>query len=306
MRGFAKFILHGRVRALLVTLVAATLSMVLPPFSHISGATVALVTLRNGAFEGTLVFLGAAGLLLLMGFLSSIDMSVVQFFVLSLVVAVWIPVLLGAAVLRRLRSLALALTTVALLALVAMLAFYLIVGDVKSWWYPLLQVLFEPLWEATSVPMSAAEQEQFLRSIADMTTGLMAVMLVYSVTINLCLGRWWQAMLFNPGGFRREFHQLRLDWRLSILVLLLALIAGLANGNVQGFAQDAMLLIMALFSLHGLALVHAVVAARGMHWGILMAVYVLVVFISQVAVMILAALGLSDSWLDFRRRMAIK
>ena len=261
------------------------------------------MTLRNGAFEGALVFLGAAGLLLLLGLLSSLDTTVVQLFVLSLMVAVWIPVLLGATVLRRLRSLALALTTVALLALLVMLVFYLVVGDVKSWWYTLLQALFEPLWE--SMPLSIAEREQLLHNIADKTTGLMAAMLVYSVTINLCLGRWWQGLLFNPGGFRREFHQLRLDWRLSIVALLLALVAALAGGSVQGFAQDAMLLMMALFSLHGLALVHAVVRARGLHWGILTAMYVAVFILPQMAV-ILAALGLSDSWLDFRRRMAIK
>jgi len=302
MQGFATFILRGRLQALLVTMAAAVLSMILPPFSHISGGAVALVTLRNGALEGALVIFAAAGLLLILGLLSSMDAT----FVLSLLAGVWLPVLLSATVLRRLRSLSLALTVSALLVLLAMLVFYLTVGDVKSWWYSFLQPRFEPLWDLTPVPLSAAEKDQWVRSIADMTTGLMAAMLVYTVTINLCLGRWWQALLFNPGGFRQEFHHLRLDWRLAVAAVPVAVLGSLAGGSVQGFAQDAMLLIMALFSLNGLALVHAVVKAKGLHWGILAAMYILVVILLPQMAMILAALGLSDSWLDFRRRLAIK
>lgn len=306
MRGFATFILRGRLQAIIVTMIAAVMSMILPPFSHVSGATVALVTLRNGALEGGLVLVGAAVMLSLLGLLSSMDAALVQVFVLSLVTAAWVPVLLSAVVLRNLRSLGMALATAGLLALVAMLVFYLVIGDVNGWWYSLLQALFEPMWAAAPVTLSAAEIEAWLTNIAAIMTGLVAAMLVYSIMINLCLARWWQALLFNPGGFRRDFHGLRLDWRLGVAAVPVALLSSLASGSMQGFAQDAMLLIMALFSLHGLALIHAVVAAKGLHWGALAIVYVLLLFLLPQMVMVLAAVGLTDSWLNFRHRLAIK
>jgi len=306
MQGFATFILRGRIHAIFVTAVAAVLSMILPPLSHVSGAAVALVTLRNGAFEGALIAAGAALMLLLLGLLSSMDVALVQVFVLSLLAAAWVPVLLCAAILRSLRSLGLALTAAGMLALLAMLVFYLLVGDVRGWWYTVLEALFEPMWVAAPVPLSAGEIEAWLKNLAAIMTGLVAAMLVYSVMINLCLARWWQALLFNPGGFRSEFHGLRLDWRIGVGALPIVLLSSLTSGGLQGFAQDAILLIMAMFSLTGLALVHAVVAARSMHRGSLAGVYILMLFILPQMVMVLAAVGLTDSWLDFRRRLNIR
>jgi len=169
-----------------------------------------------------------------------------------------------------------------------------------------LQALFEPMWAAAGVDLTAAEIDAWLHNVAGIVTGLVAAMLVYSIMINLCLARWWQALLFNPGGFRRDFYALRLDRRLGMFALPLVLLGSLASGLLQGFAQDAILLIMAMFSFAGLALVHAVVAARGIHWAALAAMYFLMLFILPQIAMVLAALGLTDSWLDLRRRLIVK
>jgi len=306
MHGLATFILRGRLQAIVVIMVAAVMSMILPPLSHVSGAAVALVTLRNGAFEAAMVAVAAAVLLLLLGLLSSMDMALVQVFVLSLLLAAWLPALLCATVLRQRRTLGAALVTAGILALVVMLVFYLLVGDVRTWWFDILQPLFEPMWATAPVALSAAEIDAWLHNIATIMTGLVAAMLVYSIMINLCLARWWQALLFNPGGFRSDFHGLRLDWRIGVAALPMVLVSALTTGIVQGFAQDAILLVMAMFSLAGLALVHAVVAARGFHRGALVVVYVLMLFILPQVVMVLAAAGLTDSWLDLRRRLITK
>ena len=51
-------------------------------------------------------------------------------------------------------------------------------------------------------------------------------MLAVSTILCLFVSRWWQAMLYNPGGFGEEFRQLRLDVRaagLSIIAFIVAL-----------------------------------------------------------------------------------
>ena len=307
MRGFASFILRGRMQAVLIVAVAAVMSMVIPPLSHVSGAAVALVTLRNGAIEGALIAIGSALLLLLLGLLSTMGTEVVDIFVVSLVAAVWLPALISALVLRYWRSLGLALSTLGLIALLAMLIFYLAIDDVRAWWYAVLQVALEPMLTTAPMPMSTGEIENWLNSFAAIMTGVVASTLLLTAMINLSLARWWQALLYNPGGFRQEFHGLRLDWRIAAAALPLAVISTLfSDGPVQSFGQDAMVLIMAMFSVPGLALIHAVVAHKKIHRAALIAVYVLLLFLLPQMVMILAATGLTDSWLNFRRRLGIQ
>ena len=307
MRGFASFILRGRMQAVLIVAVAAAMSMVIPPLSHVSGAAVALVTLRNGAVEGALIAIGAALVLLLLGFVSTMGTALVDVFVVSLVAAVWIPAVISGLVLRIWRSLGLALATISLIALLAMLVFYLAIDDVRAWWYGVLQIALEPMLTTAPMPMSAGEIENWLNSFAAVMTGVVASTLLLTAMINLSLARWWQALLFNPGGFRQEFHGLRLDWRIAAAVLPLAVISTLfSEGPIQSFGQDAMVLIMAMFAVPGLALLHAVVAYKKIHKAALITVYVLMVFLLPQMVMILAATGLTDSWLDFRRRLGIQ
>ncbi|MEZ5581549.1 MAG: hypothetical protein R3F37_01040 [Candidatus Competibacteraceae bacterium] len=53
--------------------------------------------------------------------------------------------------------------------------------------------------------------QQLLDYLAPMVVGLIFANGLASLLCGLLLGRWWQALLFNPGGFSREFHELRLD-----------------------------------------------------------------------------------------------
>lgn len=305
MRAFASFILKGRLQAILVALVAAVLSLILPPISHLSVASVALVTLRKGLSEAVIITAAVIVAIFILGRVSSLEWSLVQVFVLAMLLSGWLPVMLCALVLRNSRSLGLALTLAGGLVLAGMMVFYLLLGDVSGWWLHILRMMFEPLMTSASTPLSPGEIDTWLTELAATMTGLVGGMLIYSMMINLCLARWWQAMLFNPAGFGKEFRQLRLDWRISAVALVLMLVSGLALGGVQGFTLDFMLLVIALFSIQGLALVHAIVKARQMAVGWLFGMYLLLLLALPQVAFILAAAGLTDSWLDFRRRLKI-
>ncbi len=303
MRAFANYILRGRMQAVLVAAAAAVLALLLPLLSHISGATVALVTLRRGYQEGLLV-LGGAGLILgVFGYFSTVAFPLVNAFLVSTILVVWLPVVITAEVLRNSRDLGRALAVAGLLAVLAMVILQLAVGDTVAWWRTMLDAVLAPMLDEAPVPLSAEDKARMLDSLAGVMSGFMAAAIVYSTTINLFIGRWLQALLYNPGGFREEFHQLRLGRGPALAALLVLVLVTVTSGGVAHFASNLLILVVALFSFHGLALAHGVVAATGARKGWLVALYLLMLFMLPQAMVVLSAAGFADSWVDFRSRL---
>jgi len=113
------------------------------------------------------------------------------------------------------------------------------------------------------------------------------------------LARAWQAGLYNPGGFRTEFHALRLSPAIAV-VCAVTMVAGPLlglNSMLLAWAAGTPLFIAAL------ALVHGVVGRK--QWGgqALVAFYVLLVLLGPSLMMLMLVLAFVDSWLDIRGRM---
>ncbi len=69
MNFLANYIMRGRIQAMIVASTLALLSLMMPPVSVVSSATIALVTLRRGGYEG-LTILGCSSVAVgLLGFL---------------------------------------------------------------------------------------------------------------------------------------------------------------------------------------------------------------------------------------------
>jgi len=118
------------------------------------------------------------------------------------------------------------------------------------------------------------------------------------VTLVICLiiARWWQAQLYNAGGFRLEFHALRLS-PVQVVGLMLVAASLLAMG--PAFRLWAWLpLVPMLFA--GLALTHAMLTARG--WGGWLGLFYAVLLLLPPIKQFLVVLAAMDGWLDFRRR----
>ena len=111
----------------------------------------------------------------------------------------------------------------------------------------------------------------------------------------LVLARWWQAKLYNPGGFKQEFHQLRLEPGFAILLagFIIAALAGIPPLS----SWLAILCIPPL--LGGLALLHYLVAFKKLSLSWIVMAWLAALFISPLVIL----LGLLDSLLDFRKRI---
>jgi len=128
--------------------------------------------------------------------------------------------------------------------------------------------------------------------------GNLAFMQMLLTLMSLLSARWWQAKLYNPGGFQQEFYQLRLT-RGNILLLIAGLVL---FSNIEGYHQWAWLFAIPMIIV-GVALVHAVVALKQLsgHW--LFGFYLIFITFAPV-VPLLMMVVIADSALDFRARIA--
>jgi len=126
---------------------------------------------------------------------------------------------------------------------------------------------------------------------------LFGVMHMFLAICLVMLARWWQALLFNPGGFQQEFHQFRLQP--SVAVALMALFV-LSSFGITVLSGWTMYFVMPLF-FAGVALVHGLVGIKKLSRLWLFAFYMLM--LNPPLAQLLAVFALADSWYDFRGRI---
>ncbi|MCK8516132.1 DUF2232 domain-containing protein [Methylonatrum kenyense] len=283
MKGLASFIMRSRVTAALF--VAGT--SLVPFMAWLANAALALVSLRRGALEGLIVVGGAVAVLAVIELILTGQPGGVV----ALLFLVWLPILLVTAVLRSTVSLPLALTVASGMAVILLLGWSLTVADPEAFWQAQLAEL--------GAEMEPEQREEIMQFFGRHLAAFLVIGLWLNILIGLLLGRYWQALLYNPGGFREEFHGFRLDWRLG-LVGIAVFLASLVAGETGGLLSGLTLVFGALFLVQTVAVAHALVVARGWGWWPLLVVYALMPF----AAMPMALLGMLDTLMDFRRRLA--
>lgn len=299
MRLLAEFVMRGRSPAIAVVAVAALLSLLLPPLSYLSGAAVALVTLRVGPVQGlTTALMAALAVAVLSLLLFGSPWTGGAF-----LAVLWFPVWALAVSLRRTARLPRTLLLAGWFGAVLVVGFYLAVDDPAAWWRESLETV---LAQAGGGQGDDPQVMAALEPALGLMTGAAAAALLTSLLGSLCLARWWQSMLYNPGGFRREFHALQLGRGLTVATL--ALMALSTFGELPGHQLAAELLVVAgvLFVVQGLAVVHGLVGRTGAGKGWLIGTYALLLLALPQMAMTLAVAGVADNWFDFRARFGGK
>ena len=283
MQGLAEFIMCGRRQATLVV----GLSVAVPMLFWFGAVAMALVLLRRGWSEG-LPVLGWA----------------------SLPAVAWallgdptpLMVLLGCsalALLLRQRS-EWSLVTMATAPLGLVFALVLLVtlqGPLQEVADQIRSALPQMLTEL-SAEIDEAALARLQALMVPLLAGLMGATHAAMTLVCLILARSWQARLFNPGGFRDEFHRLRLAPWMSIVLALLVFV----GPQFDGLAMLAPIATVPLL-FAGLALVHGVVGIKRLGIGPLVVLYVALLFVWQVLYPLIMILAFIDSLFDFRSRL---
>ena len=301
MKALAGFIVSGRYQAILSASLCGVLAFLLPPFStltnYLGAAVVSLVTLRIGVPQGLLVLVAATVVTMLFYRLTGVPAATIAVTVLLL----WVPCWLISLVLRRTVSLAFSVLAAAALGLLMLVTIYVVAGDPAPWWHEHLLQIRSALEQDGLFPQGVSIDE-LLQELAHLMTGVIIASLALGAVCSLLVARWWQAMLVNPGGLHSEFCNLRFPQAMGFLVLGLMIFSRFTEGPVSDMASQGVLVMLVPYLFAGLAVLHGLVARQGRGKGWLIAVYALLGIIPQTA-LLLAGLGLVDTWVDFRRRL---
>lgn len=301
---FAGYVMRSRVHGMIVTASCAVLSLLIFPFvfplSQLSAACVALVTLRSGARDGLITIAGATLITGGLALVSASQMSMAMDFILLYIVVIWGPVWLVSIVLRYTRAMDMALIAAAAMGILIVVGMHLSIGDLTAWWTQVLTRTFGPVLQNSQ--MSAEQGQHMIQGMAVHMTGSLAAGFVLGVMVSVFIARWWQAVLYNPGGFRKDFHNLRLDGRFATFSAVIAVASLLPLEKVTEVSHDIFIVIIAAYMLQGVALIHNMVAALQMHVAWLVVMYLMIVFLPPMR-LLLAAAGYADGWIDFRPRI---
>jgi hypothetical protein len=218
---------------------------------------------------------------------------------LGFALALWLPVWVLALVLRNTRSQPLTVSLASIMGLMIILGLRIGVGDPGAFWSELMEPVRQGLVESGLV--TEAGGKDLIAEVARWMTGAFAATFYFQALLALFLGRWWQSLLYNPGGFGAEFRELRLSRGVGILSLLL--MAWLLVDENNQWAADLLLLVTPMLLLQGLALIHWLVWALQASRGWLIGVYALYLLAMPHAQVLTAGLGLADIWVDVRSRV---
>ncbi len=289
MNFLATYTMRGRVQAIIVATSLALLSLMMPPVSVLSSATVALVTLRLGAKDG-LTVLGCASLATgLLGFFVMGSFQIALMYAMVL----WLPVWVISIVLRESRSLFLTIEIAVWVGVLGVIGFYLYDADPAALWKSILIQM---------IPVEAPviDLQQKIDMLVHYMTGIIAAGSVCGLLFGLFLGRWWQANLYNPGGFKQEFLFLQCKGRLSIGAFALVGLALATSGVVSEIAWNTCILLFVLFSVTGSSVLHTVFSKMKLARFTVPMLYI-TLFLIPHALLLVALVGLSDPWLNLRK-----
>jgi len=281
LKALAEFILRGRLQALIVALVGSF-------FPLISSAAIALVSLSKGAKEGILLFLWISLALVLIQQAGSENPLLTAVSIASLGIMV-----VAAIVHKVLASWQWTLLAIVVAAVIISLAFGILMGSSVT----------SLVAAAQEMLANVRNQEQDTQLSIELTEsillGLVATILAIGSMMSLMLARWWQAGIYNPGGFQKEFHSFTIEVKVAVLLVAIVLTGQLLPNSSQIWAELAALPLLVA----GIAFVHFAVKqfGQGKQW--LAFVYVGMIMLGKPVTLILVVLGLTDSLIDLRSRL---
>ncbi len=292
----ALYVVRGPNQATLAVLVLGVLSLFLPLVSLLSSASLALVTLRHGFEQSLRVIAGATAALAIGGALLSGTLIPPLLYGALL----WMPIWWVALLLRHSRQLGWAMEFATGLGLIGIATVYALIVDPGSMWQERFQILLAQLAQhAPSGDMSGVGH--FAARFAPYLTGVIAAGSVASVAVSLILARWWQAALFNPGGFGAEFLGMHLHKTTHVIGIGCLLVAYSGRADAAELAFNMLIVLCVPFVLLGFSIVHRWLSPRTNRRFWLAGVYVLAIVLPQLLLPV-ALLGVTDPWVGWRER----
>ncbi len=269
-------------------------SFLLPITQILGSAILVLLVLSRGPGRAAVSAAFGFGAILALALVSKVPVS--QLF--QVVLTIWLPGMVLALLLQRMRSLTLLLQTTVLVAMVVIAGLYVVLGDPAAYWYAMLEH-FAGVWRDAGLQQEAEIFVELLPYAPQMTGIFVSIGWLLHVVAFLA---GYAAYISLPGqsdGFGR-FSDLNFG---RILALTLALASIVAMITAAIWVQNVAFVLFVIFWLQGLALLHWLRRAGRLPTVVLAAVYVLTVLLGPVLITVVGVIGYTDAWFNYRPRI---
>ena len=292
MRGIGRFLLAKNINAAVVAFICTLMPLIHLPGAFLAAIIVGLVTLSRGYLSGLIVLawvaLPAVSLLIL-GRFGGFDVLLLR------CALVWV----FAGLLRQYGSWRFVLEIAAILGVIAVIVLHISIPDVGQWWATHIMTYLKEVSKAADLKLSAADTKLILERFVPIASGAVCFFMLLGSVLQLILARWWQSVLFNPGGLRQEFLAIRMS-RAAALVLFAIILGAFFHVSML---IDLLPVLMMPFMLAGLSLLHKLADNVKLLLIPLILLYVGILFLPYLIIGLLAVVGYADSWIDFRKRL---
>ncbi len=298
LRRFTDYILQNRLQAMLVAFIIAFV----PVIGSIGIVIATLVTLRKGVFEGALVAV-AATMPYLLSYAMYYTPDAVDIGVITIIAVVvsnglsW----MFAVFLRRYPHWGFTIEVAALLGVVAVVCMHLITADTQAWWQGTLTTMLQNIEKAQNTEVSPEARAVIVQTVEALkvyATGFLVASILFNAVVQVLVGRWWQATVFNPGGLSKELHDVRLSYVIGIMFIVVLVLSYLGNAS----ALDSLPVLFLAFFAAGLSVLHYYVASIKSSWVVLMLAYAVIVAVFPASIGIVSLIALVDTIVNFRVR----
>jgi len=267
--------------------------MLMLPFAYlISGSVVALITLRKGPATGLQTVIISLLVLNVFFVVANLPPQISTAFALI----IWLPVWITATSLRLSEQQGAFICTVGIFIVSLIIAVYITIGDVSAWW----QQLLIPMIEQAAPPELYEQYRNIFNAGASKINVAVAIALMLNIIVTVFCARWWQSLLYNQGGFQKEFYALRLPPIIlpigGIIILLLLVL----DEQWSSMLEDITVILMMMYLIQGISSVHRNVNKFKLSTGWLVAMYSLLVLMPMMG-RVLACLGIIDVYIEWRK-----
>ena len=311
LRRLTDYILASRMKGIGVSFISTLL-----PVPGLGMLVASLVTLRKGAFEGSLVFCATIAATLLQYLLVTKTPETAWLMSLGIQLGcllgflTWLLVL----VLRVTGSWALVVESGALIALAVITGLHWVFPHMQAFWVKQLTSFFTPGGASGAADLilpagsgaasrlgelSAQQMAGMIAGFSQYATGFMVTVFLFNTLLQVILARAWESMLYAPGKMRAELYHFRPGW-ITASVTIVLLVLDLAGVRV---AIDLLPVLVMVFLLAGLSLLHYVFSRVRGGWLWIVLMYVGIALMFPWSIIVIAIPGLLDVWLDFRGRL---
>lgn len=270
--------------------------------SLIMSILVALLTLSKGAKKGALLLLWLVLPVVAIIFIRQLNLTLfsparIELMLFFQVLIVWFL----ACLLRQYRSWKMLLEVCVVLGLIVIAVAHMVFGGEQIFkiWQALWGMKIQFMVQQMNLPLPKNEISLMRDTLASIASGVFVYQFLFYIVAALMIGRYWQSMLFRPGGFVKEFRQTSFNYIMLVVLLAVIVLGPLLK---VGFALDVLFLFFLPFTFSGLSAVYFLLTQKlkASQLTLLLLSLVGLVFMAF-SMVIITCVGIIDVFAHFRQ-----